>query len=504
MSDIIKLRATADILGGEVFRANENGADPENLSNNDLLANGMYIRLKGSDGSIAYVSAHEVDKALGIINDITLSKASAADVAALQESVNTKASISDLELLNSLIAEKASKSDVDDLQDIFAEKADQTTVDALIEQLNEKASQEFAESIMAEIEAKASVEALTELTTTVDAKASSADLAELQADLETLQATVNALTDADSIAAITNQINYLNTEIQKRLTIDDLRTVNTNLNTLNANYDDLLGKVELAENNVNKAASKTYVQGQVNELNTAITGLATRMDYKADKSELSSKASKTELENAVKRVTTISSTLSNLEVEVDNNYDELTTLVNKKASKSDIDTAINGISTSMDGKADKSEVNSEINRINNRLRTLESNTNETVGTVQTSISNVQTAVNNSLSEIRSTVNSQSRTLTNQGNQITKLQESSSNYADQLKQTWVRVLSTNEYRKLTTPPEGVPYNPRYKYPNTVYLVVDFNKPKAIYIGDILIAKSEQGGSVGFAYTFPIIF
>ena len=39
---------------------------------------------------------------------------------------------------------------------------------------------------------------------------------------------------------------------------------------------------------------------------------------------------------------------------------------------------------------------------------------------------------------------------------------------------------------------------------IYLIVDFNKPKAIYIGDILVAQAEQKGSVGFAYTFPIVF
>ena len=43
------------------------------------------------------------------------------------------------------------------------------------------------------------------------------------------------------------------------------------------------------------------------------------------------------------------------------------------------------------------------------------------------------------------------------------------------------------KKLTPP---APYNSRYKYPNTVYLVVDFNKPKAIYIGDILGAQEQK--------------
>ena len=66
MSNNTKIAATADILGGDVFFATDDGRDPEILENGDLLANGMYIRLNGSDGSVAYISAFELDKSIDL------------------------------------------------------------------------------------------------------------------------------------------------------------------------------------------------------------------------------------------------------------------------------------------------------------------------------------------------------------------------------------------------------------------------------------------------------
>ena len=83
-TDIIKLKSTADILGGDIFFATEAGTDPEHSQNGDLLPNGMYIRLEGSDGSLAYVSAYELDKALEVINDLSTNKADQSDVDVLQ------------------------------------------------------------------------------------------------------------------------------------------------------------------------------------------------------------------------------------------------------------------------------------------------------------------------------------------------------------------------------------------------------------------------------------
>lgn len=504
MSTNIKLKATADILGGSVFFANDAGFDPEYPNNGDLLPNGMYIRLEGSDNSIAYISAYELDKALGIIGDMSMSKASQADVDALEAALEDKVSSSDFELLQGDVENKASKAALDDALDAFNGKASQEQVDAIIAALNEKASQEYAEQLQAEIEAKADATTVEELSTSVEAKASKATVEELQADVLALQETVRLLTNSDSIVAINNQIAYLNTEIQRRLTIDDLSTINTTVSNLGNSQSELTERVENVEVNLNKKATTTYVQGQVTELNNAITGLSVRVDSKADKSDLSGKANKSDLDQIVKKVNTLGSTVSNLEIATDDNYDELSAALNKKAVKTEVDAAIESLNETIASKADKTTFNEEISRINNNYNNLESTLTEDINRLSGEIEQIECDTNATITELRANINTQNRTITNQGTQLTKLQESSQTYNEKLKQNWVRVLTTNEYKALRTAPEGASYNNRYKYPNTVYLIVDFNKPKAIYIGDILVAKAEQKGSVGFAYTFPIVF
>lgn len=503
-TDLIKLRATADILGGDVFFATDAGADPENLSNDGLLANGMYIRLNGSDGSVAYISAFELDKALGIIGDMSMTKAAQADLDAVEQELNDKASKTELALLQGDVDAKASKADVDDLIELFDGKADQTAIDEIVAALNEKASQEYAESIMAEIETKAAAADVENLTVTVASKADQTVVAQLLTDVQTLQETVQTLTNTESIAAINAQIAYLNSEIVKRLTIDDLTGINTNITALQTANETISARMDAAEVNLNKKATTVYVQGQVNELNTAITALAGQVENKANKTDIANKANKTDLDGVTAKANTLVTKVADLEVIVDDNYKEVVAGLNTKAVKADVDSAIETINADLVNKADKSSLNAEISTLNSKIQNLQESHSGRINTVSGNVEELECELNNSLSEIMATINSQGKTITTQGNELTKLKSSSDTYNEQLKQTWVRVLSSNEYRKLTNPPEGVPYNSRYKYPNTVYLVVDFNKPKAIYIGDILVAQAEQKGSIGFAYTFPIIF
>lgn len=504
-TDIIKLKATADILGGAVFFATDAGIDPEHPNNGDLLPNGMYIRLEGSDGSIAYISAYELDKALGIIGEMSMSKASSSDVATIQAALEDKASVIEFELLQGEVAGKASKADVDEIKDIFATKADQSVVDEIITQLNEKATQEYAESLMAEIEAKANASDLTDLIAQVESKANIEAVQQMQADVAALQETVQLLTNSDSIAAINNQIAYLNNEIQRRLTIDDLSSINTKLSELENDNTVFSERMDNVETNLSKKATTTYVQGQVTELNTAITGLAVKVDEKANTSDVINKANKADLDAVVARVNTIGTTLSDLEVEVNTNYDELTTAISDKAIKSEVDTTIAGIVTDLANKSDKTLVDAELSSLNAAVQTLSSAYDDDITRIENNVNAIECELNNKITSINSIVSSQATIVSNQAENIKTLQDNAKTNANKLKQSWVRVLSSNEYKKLWKNPDlNETYNPKYLYPNTVYLVVDFNKPKAIYIGDIMIAQSEQKGSIGFAYTFPIVF
>ena len=501
---LIKIKATADILGGDVFFATDAGTDPEYPSNNDLLANGMYIRLNGSDGSVAYISAFELDKALDIIGDMSMSKASSADLQALQAIVENKASKTEFELLTNDVENKAPKSEVDDLWALTRSKADQTTVDEIIELLNAKANQSLVDELNETINAKANQAAVDELSTVVSTKANQSELATMLTDVRALQETVQLLTNTDSINAINAQIAYLNAEIVRRLTIDDLASINTNIANLTENNEVMTARIDNVEVNLNKKATTTYVQGQVSELNNAITSLSARVDSKSDRADLQYKADKSDFDNIVKKVNTINTALTELDIDTDNHYVELSGKLNSKADKTFVETKVNEFTDNIASKADRSFLDNEVARLDNKINTLESSHSDLISDVSGNIEEVECELNNAILEMRATINNQSKTITNQGNEISKLKTTTDTYNDKLKQTWVRVLTTNEYKKLTPPPAGMAYNPRYKYPNTVYLVVDFNKPKAIYIGDILIAKAEQKGSIGFAYTFPISF
>lgn len=499
-----KIKATADILGGEVFFATDGGYDPEYSKNGDLIPNGMYIRLVGSDGSIAYISAHEIDKALQIIGGVSHEHASKNDIDILTAELNNKVSTSDFELLRGDVSCKASKAELNNALDLFDEKASQEQVDAIITALNEKASQEQVNLLQTAIDAKVNTLEFNTLSDTVSHKANASTVEELQADVSKLKETVCLLNDANSITAINNQIAALTTEINRRLTIDDLNPLNLSISDITLNQNELYTRVANAEVNINKRATTTYVQGQINELNTAITGLYNQIKTKADKLDLSNKADKSSINTLTTTVNNVKTSVETLNIDVDDKYRELKTSINKKAVKSEVDSKIAEIEANVASKVNTSKFNEEINRINNNINNINPGSSEAIQTLNKRVDDISCAVNDNAASTNLTLNSQKRTIDNHTKQITDLQETAQTHTNKLKQNWIRVLTTSEYKALRTAPEGVTYNDRYKYPNVVYFVVDFNTPKAIYIGDIQIAKAEQTGSIGFAYTFPIVF
>ena len=120
------------------------------------------------------------------------------------------------------------------------------------------------------------------------------------------------------------------------------------------------------------------------------------------------------------------------------------------------------------------------------------------------VSELECYVKNKETEFNSRLEEHSDLIESQHDDITGLRNIDAQHTEKLKKEWVVVLTTAEYNRLTTAPEGAPYNENYKYPDILYFVVDYNRPKAIYIGDILIAKADKKGSQGFSYSFPISF
>ena len=148
--------------------------------------------------------------------------------------------------------------------------------------------------------------------------------------------------------------------------------------------------------------------------------------------------------------------------------------------------------------------NDDIQELNNKIRDVEYDTNRDIDALHDLIYTISQQTSNKISELNIDSTAHSQHLSSQEKRIETLEDAAVEHNEKLKQSWVRVMSTKEYNKLVVAPEGAPYNDRYIYPNTLYFIVDYNKPKAVYIGDILIAKAEGKGPNGFAYNFPISF
>ena len=507
MSKIIKLKSTADILGGSVFFADVNGFDPEYPENGDLLPNGMYIRLEGSDGSIAYISAYELDKSMEIISNLSVGKANQSDVDALQQLLEEKATDTELKLLESEVATKVSKTEFENVSNSVANKADIETVNNIASTVANKADKTTVDLLVDSITNKASTELVNSINDTVANKADKTTVDSLKADLAALESIVGSVTDANSIAAIQNQIAYLNSEINKRLTNDDIEPLKNSVLAAADGIEEINVQLEIIEANINKKASNTYVQSQINTVNTAISDISSKIDNKAEKADVVIKANKEDLDKITKKVSDLNSTVNTTLSELDANYQELVGNLHNKADKTYTENAINSLDSKLNQKANKIDVADSINRIETRVNNIENVCNNNISNISDDIENLECNVNNMFSELNSSVNLINRQVTSTNTQIDNIRQEMVEYEDYIRNEWVRVMTPEAYKRLApigdTFSDGSP-NPYAKQANTIYMLVRYNKPIAVYIGDILIAKAEQKGSIGFAYSFPIIF
>ena len=450
-----KLSNTSGIQSGSVIRTNADGLDEEYPDVTDLLENSFYIRLILSNGSVLHISAYEIDKALSIIAQMSDNKASQSDVDALTIALDSKASAAQVTLLESDLAGKADKTAVADLSASVETKADKTTV------------------------------------------------AEMQADVEALEAALNSLSDNNTIAAITAQINYLNDEINRRLTIDDLSNITNSDAEINNKIADNTKRIGKIEDTLTSKASIAYVQRNTSELNNAITSLASRFSSKADKVELAAKASQDDLNVLVKRIAALNTSTSEGITELEECCKLVKDELTKKASKTSLENLTADINAALDVKADKLDVADSVNLLTNTITNVKENFNESLDNLSSDMHDVEVGLNNTMSILQSTINVHDRKLLEQGDQLERMQEFNYRLEEATRNEWVRVMTPEEYNRLSNVPnyDGDPYA---KKPNVLYMLVRFNKPIAIYIGTILIAQARQDGSVGFAYDFPIIF
>lgn len=500
--DIIKLKSTADIIGGEVFFATENGADPENLDYNNLVPNGMYIRLNGSDGSLAYISTYELDKILDTVKDVP-NKVDKTDFELLQSLVKEKASDLDLELAQNEIYTKASKSELVDAINSINEKSEEIT-NELTEKIDLKADKSDVEKLNSTVEKKAEISTVNSLISTVDNKADSKDVNSLISDLNTLKETVKIITDSDSINIINTQIEKINAELKKKLEYSDIKNTIDNVDELNSSNSTVSKRLDTIETKLNTKAATNFVQNEFNDVNIKLDSIKKTISEKANKTDVALKVNKSDYNNLVKKVNVMNTTLVDVDLTVKDKIKTLTNDVKEKANSDYVEFKINDLTTSINSKVSTIDFIDNIDNINKNIDTLESNYSKEIKKNSGDIETLECKVDNHITEFHSHLIGQNKKNDSQDKKLTEIQETTNKHTEQLKQTWVRTLSSNEYNRLLKAPNNTSYNPRYKYPNTIYLVVDFNIPKAVYIGDILIAKAQPNGSLGFAYNFPISF
>ena len=483
-----RISNSAGIQSGRIIRTTNDGKDVDYPEITDLLENTMYLRLVSENGKVLHISAYEIDRALDTVARLNMDKADKSTVDALSAALDGKASAIRLELFESDIDKKADKTTVETLTETVEGKADKTVVDTLSETVEGKADKTVVDTLANTIESKANIAVVTKL----------------QEDVKALHNTLNSLSDSATIAAIQNQINYLNFEIQRRLTIDDLSSLQTANNLLSTKVEDNTSKISSLETNLTNKASVAYVQRNINELNTVITNVAAKVNNKAEKSEIASKASQEDLNILARRINNLdASTTETLET-VNTNYSKLQEDLSKKASKTSVETLSSNITASLNSKLDKSTFTETVNNLTDKIDAIDIET--PLKEVDESLHNIQTSFNNSLSSVQNVINTHDRKLLKHDEQIAKMQELDSKLEIATANEWVRVMTPEEYNRLSNQPnysDGTK-NPYAKQPNTLYMLVRYNKPVAVYIGTVLIAEAKQDGSVGFAYEFPIIF
>jgi predicted nucleic acid-binding Zn-ribbon protein len=459
----------SNIIGGNVIKILSDGTDPEYPESGDMLPGGLYIRLHTANNQRIYISAYEIDKAFDIIAGMNMDKADKGDVEALEVEINNKVSNTEFELLQSDLNLKTDKKDFDELSNTVELKADKDTVD--------------------------------ELSNTVELKADKDTIDSIKNDIISLQNVLGSLNDTDVITAIQDQIDLLNSELQKKISLDNLNIIDNEINDLSNAISDNYAEIELLKTDISKKASTIYVQGQVKELNTAITGISSKLTSKADKKDIAAKASQSDLDTVVKKLNTLNISTAEGFAEFEECCNLIKAELNNKVSLSEFNTFKTTAETAIADKASLTYVNKHIQKVDNKLENIESELDTKLQQASDNLYEFECEVNNELSGINSALNNQSKQILNNISQITQLKQNDVKINNTLKHQWVQVLTPEEYNSLA--PVGNP-SINAKQPNIVYMLVRYNKPVAVYIGEVLIAKAEEKTSTGFVYNFPIIF
>jgi hypothetical protein len=508
---------TAQIIGTTII-SNADGFDVE-TGLSGLDPNTMYIRINAGGGQYNYINAFAVSQSLNDISkQVATSNASTlAQVNAIKANVDDKVSNVQFRELTSTVSTKANDSDLKKAVKMIDDCVSDDELNSLSSEINRKANssdfESFKTTIANDVNNKFEI---------LDGKkADTSNVSDLSHKIHAIEQSISTLSSYDTAAAKFNAIKTIKNNIDSlSALVNSLKDTNTGhtgsieLNALEVAVENLEtsinkinGQIGSINTLLNNKASSSYVQNAIKELNDDINELSVTVAAKADAELLYSKASKNDLEYVADRLNRLSITVNDSIKNIESYYSDISKDVKNKADKKTIDNIIAEMNATIASKAPAADTIEKYNALDRRLTELKTLDATSTSEMKCDIKSIQESLNVTKTVVDNISSNQTKSFQKYNDDIKALKDKDRDITNTLKNEWIRVMTPAEYQNLPTKPtysDGTK-NPNALQPNTIYFLMKSNKPYALYIGSILIAKAEEKiGGTGFAYTFPITF
>ena len=312
-----------------MFKTDENGLDAEYPDVTDLNRNSIYIRITfvNSDTPL-YISCWLLQSDIESLKELVNSKASKTEYDLLREEIESKVSAMQIEYLQEQINLKADKTALDRLQLVVDKKANNDYVANLESTIYNKADKTSLNNIEDRINALN--KSLTNYVTVESLKDITGDVTDVNTKLSKKadKTALDELSETVQLKADVSQIDEINKKFESIDSVD-IEGVDTKLSSLTLSVDKLNKKMDINSSDLKKKADLSYVERIDTDLKRATTKLDIIVETKADKTELLTKANKSDLE-----------ALSNTNIIINNNISQLRKSIDTKASKSDLEARV--------------------------------------------------------------------------------------------------------------------------------------------------------------------
>lgn len=509
---------TAQIIGTTII-ANADGVDVE-TGLSGLDPNTMYIRIAAGGGEYNYINAFAVSQSLNDISkQITTANAStAAQMNALKTDVDNKVSNVQFKELTSTVSTKANDSDLKKAINMISDCVSDDELNALTSEINRKTNssdfETFKTTVTNDLDNKFEI---------LDGKkVNVSDISSLNHQIHAIEQSLSALNSYDTAAAKFNAIKNIKSKLDSLNAVVESLQNSTgsgsagsnelqNLEVAVDNLESSIGRINNQINSINtllnnKAAS-SYVQNAIKELNDDINELSVTVAAKADAEILYSKASKNDLEYVADRLNRLSITVNDSIKNIESYYSDISKDIKNKADKKSVDNIIAEMNAAIASKAPAADTIDKYNSLDRRLTELKTLDSTSTADMKCDIKSIRESLNATKTIVDNISSNQTKSFQKYNDEIRALKAKDKEITAIASNEWIRVMTPEEYDSMSDKPTFAngKVNPNGKQPNVIYFLMKYNRPYAIYIGTVQIAKAEERvGSVGFTYTFPIIF